>query len=410
MNGGGGDVDENIDKSSTNALQNKELYNLIKRLYNCAKNNLNYDEYLDYIFYPDYLKIIYKDDNIIELCDKNNTLVKTINENELVDNVKDVLDLSIINESNISKNIDYLPQLTNLKYCEAFGNNIKLSSEESISLTNLSNLEFLAIHRPSSLINITCNTNLKFASVVNNVSDLSTAFDSTLIRFTNTPIKYYGISNNTTELIDLHNTTYENMFVDSNNFIFGNGSGNVTNIKNVILSHNVTTCNDYCFGNCVELSSIKLPNVTSCGYGCFFQCGSVLSSIKLPNVTSCGSYCFNNCYGLTSIELPNVTICNSYCFRYCTKLPLINLPNVITFGTSCFLNCKNLSEIILSSKVSTIGSNCFQGCKFDIQFKINTTDLTKAQYIKSLIANSGNLPSNPSYWYKDAFNNWTEIP
>jgi len=401
-------ADKNIDKSSDNALQNKELYNLIKRLYDCVKNNLNYDEYLSNIFYTNYRKVIYKDNDNIELYDENNILIKTISETELIDNIINVFNLDIINESNIIKSIDYIIQLTNLEHCEAFDDNISLSS---INLTNLPKLDFLAIHKPTSLISIDCNANLKFASVVNNVSDLSSSFDTSLITFTNEPIKYYGISNHATDLINLRTAPYDNMFIDSNNFIFGYSSSSTynTNIKNIILSHNVTNCIENCFNTCFNLTSIELPNVTTCGDVCFGVC-SKLSSIKLPNVTTCGKYCFSVCSRLSSIELPKVISCGENCFNGCTNLSSVNLPNVTTCGNWCFDDCSNLSSIILSSKVSTIGSNCFQGCKSNIEFKINTIDLNVAQNIKTLIINSGNLPSNPTYWYKNIYGAWITIP
>ena len=79
---------------------------------------------------------------------------------------------------------------------------------------------------------------------------------------------------------------------------------------------------------------------------------------------------FTNCINLSSIILPDSI--QSFengdpemngCFYGCTCLPLINIPNTVSLiGNQTFVNCANLSSINIPSLVISIGDYAFYGC------------------------------------------------
>ena len=88
---------------------------------------------------------------------------------------------------------------------------------------------------------------------------------------------------------------------------------------------------DYCFDDCIGLTSITLPS----------------------SVTSLGDYCFYRCFGLTSITLPSsVTSLGEYCFSWCSGLTSITLPSSVTsLGENCFYGCSGFETVYFKGKV-----------------------------------------------------------
>jgi len=375
------EIDEELDKNSTNGLQNKVVYDLIKRLYTLLKHNGYDDEYFDDLIFNNIYMINYLTNNKITL---NNI---EINENELLNSIDDAKRLIINNERTEDINISYITNLTNLDYCECISNNLILSDNITIPL----NLKTLIIPEPTNSISINCNSNLKFCSFVNNKTDLTNAFNN--ITFTNEPIKYYGLSNDTEDTVELYNLTYENMYVNLKKFIFyktSSSSAN-TNIKNIILSdsNKINKLESDCFRDCSNLSSINIPtSVTVLGYFSLHNCSN-LSSIVIPssvsiirddsfksctNLTSINinstsikylsSECFQNCYSLSSIIIPtSVSYLGNSCFENCSNLLSIDIPSLVTIlRTYCFKNCSNLLSITLPTSLSNLDYQCFYNC------------------------------------------------
>ena len=118
-------------------------------------------------------------------------------------------------------------------------------------------------------------------------------------------------------------------------------SYSVSDTYTVKIYGNITSLRDFCFYNCIGLTSVIIPDsVSSLGYACFYSCTDLIS-ITLPNsVTSLGNSCFNNCTGLTSITLPDsVTSLGEGCFSRCTRLTNIQLnwnttTEIITYNST----------------------------------------------------------------------------
>ena len=89
--------------------------------------------------------------------------------------------------------------------------------------------------------------------------------------------------------------------------------------------YSVTTIGDSAFNNCINLTSIAIPNsVTTIGNSAFSGCSN-LTSIVIPNsVTTIGGYAFSDCSNLTSIVIPDsITTIGGYAFFYCSNLEII---------------------------------------------------------------------------------------
>ena len=96
--------------------------------------------------------------------------------------------------------------------------------------------------------------------------------------------------------------------------------------------YKVTAISDEAFGQCTNITSVKIPvSVKSIGNRAFQDCHS-LESITLPNsLTILNEGIFDGCYKLSSISIPNsIRIIGVDAFHNCEKLKLINLPSNLT--------------------------------------------------------------------------------
>ena len=93
--------------------------------------------------------------------------------------------------------------------------------------------------------------------------------------------------------------------------------------------YRVTFIGKCAFENCINLTSITIPNsVTWIGAGAFNRCSS-LTSITIPNsVTIIGSSAFDDCSSLTSITIPDsVTSIARSAFYRCSSLNSVKVSN-----------------------------------------------------------------------------------
>lgn len=176
-----------------------------------------------------------------------------------------------------------------------------------------------------------------------------------------------------------------------------------SSIKNITIGNLVATIGKNAFCECVDLTSIIIPeSVTNIGSRAFADCIS-LSSIDIPNsVTSIGIYAFDGCTSLESMTLPFVggsatentyldyifgatgasdidcevpeslktvilsdtcTSIDSFAFRRCTGLTSVIIGESVTsIGYEAFCGCSGLTTITIPDSVTRIGSHAFTGC------------------------------------------------
>ncbi|MDB4406719.1 leucine-rich repeat domain-containing protein [Akkermansiaceae bacterium] len=136
-------------------------------------------------------------------------------------------------------------------------------------------------------------------------------------------------------------------------------------IPTTINGNPVTSIGPSAFDDCINLTSITMPDsVTSIGQSAFRDCGS-LTSITIPDgVTSIGDNAFYNCEGLTSITIPDsVTSIGYGAFGWCNRLTSITIPDsVVSLGDYAFGRCLQLTTISIGNGVTSIGDYAFDRC------------------------------------------------
>ena len=137
-----------------------------------------------------------------------------------------------------------------------------------------------------------------------------------------------------------------------------------SSITSITLPSNITSLDDYCFSNCVQLYNIVIPSsVKTLGAYCLCRCIR-LKQITLPSsIISLGAGCFSDCKALGSIAIPSsVTKLGPSCFSGC-PIKRIVIPSSVTFiGEGCFAGCEQLGTVELSSSITSLGSSCFYNC------------------------------------------------
>ncbi len=153
---------------------------------------------------------------------------------------------------------------------------------------------------------------------------------------------------------------------------------------------------------------------------CYTKSGSVVQAgntvegdIIIPSVASdgeneytviaIGRYGFSECVNLTSITMPeSVTRINEYAFNGCAGLTSIKIPDGVTqIDQYAFRNCSDLTSISIGEAVSSIGYNICEGCP----------NLNKAEFasIESLCKMTFQYPtSNPLNYAHNLYINGKE--
>ena len=137
------------------------------------------------------------------------------------------------------------------------------------------------------------------------------------------------------------------------------------NLTSITIPNSVTEIGISTFENCTNLEYMTMPNsVTSIGSSAFYGCSS-LTSINIPGgVTRIWSDAFEGCSSLTSINISDgVTEIDSDAFKGCSSLTSITIPDSVTsIGYDAFRCCSSLKNINIPNSVTSIGDSAFYGC------------------------------------------------
>ena len=161
--------------------------------------------------------------------------------------------------------------------------------------------------------------------------------------------------------IDLTSVAIPNSVTGINGDTFEGCSG----LTSVTIGNSVTYIGGGAFYGCSSLASVTIPNsVTSIGSGAFYGCRS-LTSVTIPNsVTSIGNEAFSGCYSLTSVTIPeSVTSIGVGTFYGCSGLTSVTIPESGMFiGDMAFSYCRSLTSVTIPNSVTSIGNEAFSGC------------------------------------------------
>ena len=171
-------------------------------------------------------------------------------------------------------------------------------------------------------------------------------------------------------------------------------------LANVTIPGSVTSISDSAFGGCSSLTNVTIgEGVTSIGGEAFFACSSLnnlkipdsvtkiesgafhssnLASVEIPqNVVSIGDYAFSNCSSLTSFSVDernaHYTAVDGVLLSKNRKELVVypggkeeniyKMPAGITkVHEAAFFCCGNLTQIVLSGSVISIGHGAFASC------------------------------------------------
>ena len=141
-------------------------------------------------------------------------------------------------------------------------------------------------------------------------------------------------------------------------------------IKQLILSPNITSIGDYAFYAFTGLTGIlTIPNgVTSIGWAAFKDCAGFTGSLTIPDsITSIGGAAFNSCSGFDgSLTIPNsVTSIGNFAFNDCYGFTgSLTIPNSVTsIGDYAFAGCTGFTgSLTISNSVTSIGDYAFSDC------------------------------------------------
>ena len=163
----------------------------------------------------------------------------------------------------------------------------------------------------------------------------------------------------------------------------------ITTLQDVVLGENVKSIGYSAFEDCINLSSVTIPeSVISIGGHAFANTpwysgqpdgvvyiNQVLYTYKgtMPEnatvdvkvgTTSIASNAFSGCSGLSSITIPEgVTEIGEMAFCNCSNLTSITIPESVTeIGGYAFEYCSSLTSIAIPKSVTKIGNNAFDGC------------------------------------------------
>lgn len=159
--------------------------------------------------------------------------------------------------------------------------------------------------------------------------------------------------------------------------------GSITKID---IPDSITAIRKYAFYDCTKVTEVKLSkNITLIGRAVFYNLASEIEAnidIVIPEgCVTISDEVFQDA-NVKSITIPStVTYVGRICKSCKAEKIVFNCENV-TLQVGTFESCTNLTDIILPSKLTTIGGNMFKDCTAlkKIHIPSTVTDIAHASY------------------------------
>lgn len=159
-------------------------------------------------------------------------------------------------------------------------------------------------------------------------------------------------------------TYYDYAFYNKVNAAFYKNAINIPGkITHNGVEYTVTAIDEHAFRECVQLTSVTIPNhITHIGSNAFSEC-EALANVKFPDsLTVIGEYAFSGCHTFTEIDLSacKLETIEGSAFEYCEQLASVKLPNTLTtIGEDVFQHSVKLQKIIIPDAVDSLGEDAF---------------------------------------------------
>ena len=141
-----------------------------------------------------------------------------------------------------------------------------------------------------------------------------------------------------------------------------NAFGECVELTSVELPQTLTTIQESAFEKCVRLESVVVPSLVTNIFGYAFWGCSNLKQVTLPNgIRKISSATFSECINLESINIPStVKIIEQNAFQLCKKLENVVIPDSVSIiENNSFFYCDNLESVTLGKSIVSIGQMAF---------------------------------------------------
>ncbi|MDD4110817.1 MAG: leucine-rich repeat protein, partial [Clostridia bacterium] len=125
------------------------------------------------------------------------------------------------------------------------------------------------------------------------------------------------------------------------------------------------------FFNCINIKTVNLLEVTKVEDYAFAFCISIKEMVFPDSITTMGNYILSNCNSIETITVPylHTTVTNLFGLNICSKIKTMTVTGGNLIPESAFSGCNNLTTVVISDSVTSIGRNAFRGCE-------NLTEMT----------------------------------
>ena len=198
-----------------------------------------------------------------------------------------------------------------------------------------------------------------------------------------------------------------------------------SSLEEVFLPASVGRIESYAFGSCSSLTAINVnaDNATFSSVDGVLYDKKVktliafpagLSEVEIPSgVTAIGERAFSECDGIVSVTVPEgVTDIGAEAFKGCASLENVSLPDSLTgIGEGAFLDCPAIEKFVIPDSVKEITASSFEGCDklSEVKLPSGLTAIRKDAFKNCVALTAVDLPASVTVIGAYAFANCTAL-